>query len=132
MFCIFLNFIDKILVRNRYVLRDIIASVLVIHQNLLTHQPQILHLALQFSIFCYVGLVNQIELCLNRYLYIFNDMIDFCTEHSKIIFNSSFFFLYFLLQHINIFLFISQQKDQFLGKDIRFVDQIAEMGGLAI
>lgn len=54
-------------------------------------------------------------------------MINLSSEDSKIIFDPSFLSLDLLLQIVDVFLFVSQQKDEFLWKNIRLIDEIAKM-----
>ena len=57
-------------------------------------------------------------------------MVDLSSEDSKIIFDPSFLSLDLLLQIVDVFLFVSQQKDEFLWKNIRLIDEVTKMGGL--
>ena len=57
-------------------------------------------------------------------------MVDLSSEDSKIIFDPSFLSFDLLLQIVDVFLFVSQQKDEFLWKNIRLIDEVAKMGGL--
>ena len=54
-------------------------------------------------------------------------MIDFCSEHSKVILNPGFFLLDFFLQVVNILLLVSQQKYQLFRKYVGLVHEVSEV-----
>ena len=57
-------------------------------------------------------------------------MVNLGSEDSKIIFDPSFLSLDLFLQIVDVFLFVSQQKDELLWKNIRLIDEVAKMRGL--
>jgi hypothetical protein len=52
-------------------------------------------------------------------------MIDFCPEDSEVIFDSCFLLLDLLFNIVDVFLLVSEKKDQFIRKNIRLVDESA-------
>lgn len=74
--------------------------------------------SLDLCVFSDVCLINEVELCLNRDLDIFEDVVDLSPEHGKVILYLGLFPLYFFLEVVDVLLLIAEQKDQVIGKDI--------------
>jgi hypothetical protein len=121
MFGVFFDFADNVFVGSGVVgVEDSVGSDIV-HEDFFAELADFVDFAFELSVLGNKSFVDKIEFGLEGNFNIFQNMLDFGFEDSKVILDFTFFFFDLILKVVNIFLLILEQENQILRKDIALI-----------
>lgn len=121
MFGVFFDFADNVFVGSGVVRVEEFAGNDVVHEDFFTELAHFVDFAFELSVLGNESFVDKIKFGLEGNFNIFQNMLDFGFEDSKVILYFTFFFFDLILKVVNIFLLILEQEDQILRKDIALI-----------